>query len=463
MFACIGQCYYPMRRLFSYNQAKQLPPRTFARGGSNQINNQIGDHSKTMRLYNSLTRQVQSYTLDHDPLTMYVCGITPYDTTHLGHAFTYAMADILVRFLESRGHTVRYVQNVTDIDDDILRKANETGEDWLELGNRWTAHFIRDMQTLNVRPPDEYPRATEVIPAIVEAVEALVAKGQAYVANGSVYYDVDAFDDFGKLSDIPRSEMLAVANERGNRPDAPGKQDPLDFVLWQAHAPGEPSWDSPWGPGRPGWHIECSTMAAHYLGHTIDFHGGGSDLIFPHHECEIAQIEPLSGKKPYVRCWFHTAMVEHEGEKMSKSLGNLVMARDLLQEYSPDALRHYLADHHYRVPWAYDQADLDHSTARAEALRQAVSQSGHAGGPALDIEPLVNEFTAAMEDDLDTPRALQLLDQMAQAIQDAQGHQLDAAQDQLRRHAAIFGLVLDRSEPNPSVVDGWNVHLRKFT
>lgn len=416
-----------------------------------------------MRLYNSLTQQVQPVQFDHDPLTIYVCGITPYDTTHLGHAFTYALADVLIRFLESRGHTVHYVQNVTDIDDDILRKAKQVGEDWRELGNRWTAYFIRDMQTLNVRPPEEFPRATETVPGIIKAVEALIAEGQAYVADGSVYYDVDAFSDFGKLSHIPRSEMLAVANERGNRPDDPGKQDPLDFVLWQAHAPGEPSWDSPWGPGRPGWHIECSTMAAQYLGDTIDFHGGGSDLIFPHHECEIAQIEPVSGIKPYVRCWFHTAMVEHEGEKMSKSLGNLVMARDLLQEVSPDALRHYMADHHYREPWAYDAADLKRSAARVEALREAVTASSSATGQSLNIQMLTDEFNAAMEDDLNTPRALQLLDQMAEAIRHAHGHQIAAAQDQLRKLAGIFGLALDRTEADPRVVDGWNRHLSNFT
>jgi L-cysteine:1D-myo-inositol 2-amino-2-deoxy-alpha-D-glucopyranoside ligase len=216
---------------------------------------------------------------------------------------------------------VTYVQNVTDIDDDILRKGREAGEDWLALGNRWTVHFIQDMQSLNVRPPDYYPRATEVIPDIIKMVERLIREGKAYPSGGSVYYHVNTWPEFGKLSHLPRQEMLPIANERGNDPNDPKKQDPLDFVLWQAQAPGEPAWTSPWGPGRPGWHIECSAMSTRYLGNTIDVHSGGGDLIFPHHECEIAQVEPITGQKPFVRTWMHMAMVRHLGEKMSKSLG----------------------------------------------------------------------------------------------------------------------------------------------
>ncbi len=280
-----------------------------------------------VNVYNTLSGAVEPLEPTGPAITFYVCGITPYDTTHLGHAFTYTVADVLVRHLEGQGLAVRYVQNVTDIDDDILRKAAEVGEDWRALGNRWTSHFIRDMQVLNVRPPDEYPRATDVIPDIVTAVGALIERGLAYVSGGSVYYHVDAWPAFGRLSHLPRSEMLDVANERGNRPDDPHKRDPLDFVLWQAQAPGEPTWDSPWGPGRPGWHIECSVMSTRFLGPTLDFHGGGGDLVFPHHECEIAQAEALTGRSPFVRAWLHTAMVEHEGAKMSKSLGNLVMVR----------------------------------------------------------------------------------------------------------------------------------------
>ena len=251
-----------------------------------------------MKLYNSLTRKVEPFQPLADEVTVYTCGITPYDTTHLGHAFTYTSADVLIRYLEYQGWRVRYVQNVTDIDDDILRKAKELGEDWRSLGNRWTAFFIRDMQALNVRPPDVFPRATEVISEIIEAVKRLIDAGVAYESHGNVYFSVRSWESYGKLSRLSPEAMLPIANERGNNPDDPNKRDPLDFVLWQAQAPGEPAWESPRGPGRPGWHIECSTMARCYLGETVDIHVGGADLMFPHHEGEIAQFEPVNPGKP---------------------------------------------------------------------------------------------------------------------------------------------------------------------
>jgi L-cysteine:1D-myo-inositol 2-amino-2-deoxy-alpha-D-glucopyranoside ligase len=240
-----------------------------------------------MKLYNALSQQVEPFEPIGDAVTVYVCGITPYDTTHLGHAFTYASFDILIRALEQQGYPVRYVQNVTDIDDDILRKGKEVGEDWDSLGNRWTAHFIKDMINLNIRPPEVYPRATDVIDGIINTVQELLDAGVAYESNGNVYFHIDSWADYGKLCRMDRAEMLTIANERGNNPDDPHKKNPMDFVLWQAQAPGEPAWDSPWGPGRPGWHIECSTMSSQFLGKTIDIHGGGADLLFPHHESEI--------------------------------------------------------------------------------------------------------------------------------------------------------------------------------
>jgi len=277
-----------------------------------------------MKLYNSLTQDQTLFTPVGDDVTLYVCGITPYDTTHLGHAFTYVTNDNLVRYLEYTGYTVTYVQNVTDIDDDILRKAAEIGEDWWALGNRWTRHFIDDLITLNVRPPDFFPRASDVVSEMHTLIQSLLAAGYAYESAGNVYFQVDKWPPFGKLSKLPATEMLPVANERGNFPDDPHKRDPLDFVLWQAQKGGEPAWESPWGKGRPGWHIECSTLASHYLGDSIDIHSGGADLIFPHHECEIAQMEPVTGREPFVRYWLHTAMVRYQGEKMSKSLGNYI-------------------------------------------------------------------------------------------------------------------------------------------
>jgi L-cysteine:1D-myo-inositol 2-amino-2-deoxy-alpha-D-glucopyranoside ligase len=417
-----------------------------------------------MQLYNTLSRTLEPFAPSGPDITFYVCGITPYDTTHLGHAFTYTVADLLVRYLESRGRTVRYAQNVTDIDDDILRKAKEVGGDWRELGNRWTAHFIRDMQSLNVRPPDYYPRATDVIPEIIAGVETLVGRGLGYVSGGSVYYAVERYPAFGQLSHLPREEQLPIANERGNRPDDPHKRHPLDFVLWQAQAPGEPAWDSPWGPGRPGWHIECSTLSTRFLGPTLDLHSGGGDLVFPHHECEIAQSEPITGQRPFVRIWLHAAMVEHDGAKMSKSLGNLVMVRDLLKEWSADALRLYLGRHHYRQVWAHNAGELAEAGRLAETLRAAAAAQGGAGAAALDPSPHAAEFNLAMDDDLDSPHALAALERLAAGILTAAqaGRDVHAAQAKLRRLGAVFGLRLDALAPDPRVLAGWDQHLQRF-
>ena len=417
-----------------------------------------------MRLYNTLSGAVEPFEPPSRPVAIYVCGITPYDTTHLGHAFTYTTADVLVRHLEHSGLSVRYVQNVTDIDDDILRKAREVGEDWRALGDRWTAHFIADMQALNVRPPDVYPRATDVIPDIVTAVSTLVDKGMAYVAAGSVYYTVDGWPAFGQLSHLKRPEMLPVANERGNRPDDPNKRNPLDFVLWQAQAPGEPAWPSPWGPGRPGWHIECSVMSTRFLGPTLDVHAGGGDLVFPHHECEIAQSEPLTGHAPFTRTWLHTAMVQHEGAKMSKSLGNLVMVRDLLRHCSADALRLYLGSHHYRRVWSYDADALGRAQTLAAKLASAATAPGGRGA-ALDASGAEAAFAAALDEDLDTPSAVVRLEALADQVLAASraGADVAAAQSTLRRLGGVFGLRLDTDGPEDRVVKGWQTHLERFT
>jgi L-cysteine:1D-myo-inositol 2-amino-2-deoxy-alpha-D-glucopyranoside ligase len=416
-----------------------------------------------MKLYNTKTRSVEAFDLRNNRVTLYVCGITPYDTTHLGHAFTYTSYDQLIRYLELKGIAVRYAQNVTDIDDDILKRARETGEDWRALGIRWTHHFIDDMIALNVRPPDDFPHATDVISEITAAVEELIQAGLAYVKNGSVYYSVGRYPDFGQLSHLPRAEMLPVANERGNIPDDPNKQDPLDFVLWQAQKPGEPAWESPWGLGRPGWHIECSTMATRYLGIPVDIHGGGLDLCFPHHECEIAQIAPVLADEPYVRYWIHTAMVGYQGEKMSKSLGNLVMVSDLLKTYAPDALRLYLGSHHYRETWSYAEADLQRFQVLADRLGQAVSAPSGQGN-AMSAAQFASEIDEAMENDLQTPRAVRALEKLAEAVLDAGGHQdVKEAQQTLRRYGSIFGLTFGSGAPEERVVQGWRAKKRSFT
>jgi L-cysteine:1D-myo-inositol 2-amino-2-deoxy-alpha-D-glucopyranoside ligase len=344
---------------------------------------------------------------------LYVCGVTPYDTGHLGHAFTYIAFDVLHRYLEYLGHDVTYVQNVTDVDDDILRRARETGEDYLALGDRWVTTFLAEMSALNWLPPDHLPRATQHVPQMQDLVGSLMANGLAYAAEGNVFFSVDADPHYGEVSHLERQAMLPIANERGNVPDMPGKRNPLDFVLWQRSLPDEPSWESPWGPGRPGWHVECSAMSMAYLGDQFEVHGGGADLIFPHHESERAQSEGATGQRPFVAFWTHAAMLHEAGEKMSKSLGNLVLVRDLLERHDPDAIRHYLVSHHYRSEVHFSEEDLRRSAAAAERLRGAAQVPIGDAIPDRRVDELCARFLAAMDEDLDTPAALRELDALA--------------------------------------------------
>jgi len=351
-----------------------------------------------------------------DRVGLYVCGVTPYDTGHLGHAFTYVSFDVLHRYLEFLGHDVVYVQNLTDVDDDMLRKARETGEEYLALGNRNVTTFLTEMAALNWLPPDHYPRATEHIPHMIDLVRRLLEVGLAYAAEGNVYFSVAADPSYGELSGLSRDAMLPIANERGNVPDMPGKRDPLDFVLWQRSLPDEPAWDTPWGAGRPGWHIECSAMSMTYLGSSFEIHGGGGDLLFPHHESERAQSEGATGDRPFVRFWTHAGMLHYDGEKMSKSLGNLVLVRDLLRNVSGDVIRHYLVSHHYRSEVHYTDAGLARSAEAVVDLTAAAALAADGTdvtGTDARVAELRARFLAAMDDDLDTPRALAELQALA--------------------------------------------------
>ncbi len=347
---------------------------------------------------------------------LYVCGVTPYDTGHLGHAFTYVGFDVMHRYLEYLGHDVVYVQNLTDVDDDMLRKARETGEDYLALGNRHVASFLTEMAALNWLPPDHYPRATEHVPQMLDIIGRLLATGHAYRAEGHVYFSIESWPRYGELSHLPLDLMLPIANERGNVPDMPGKRAPLDFVLWQPSAEDEPSWPSAWGRGRPGWHIECSAMASAYLGSRFEIHGGGGDLAFPHHESELAQAEASGLGRPWVAHWTHAGMLSYEGEKMSKSLGNLVLVRDLLRTWPADAIRQYLVSHHYRAEIEFHEADLERSADAAALLRQAAMRAEELV-PDPPVTPdersrdvrvarAKSAFLAAMDNDLDTAAAM---------------------------------------------------------
>jgi L-cysteine:1D-myo-inositol 2-amino-2-deoxy-alpha-D-glucopyranoside ligase len=355
-----------------------------------------------MRLYDTARREIVPFT-PGPVVTMYTCGITPYDATHLGHAAVYLGYDVLQRRLRDRGHDTRCVRNVTDVDDDILRKARELGVHYLDLAAAETARFDEDMRALEVLPSWSEPRATSAIADIRGFIGMVLDRGYAYVAGGAVYFDVSQCERFGSLSHLSREEMLELAAERGGNPDDPHKDDPLDFVLWQPSAPDEPAWESLWGPGRPGWHIECSALALRELGTTIDLHGGGSDLIFPHHECEAVQSEAATGE-PFVRHWMHQAMVRMDGEKMSKSLGNLVFVSELRKDWDTRAIRLAVLQHHYRTSWEWRDDLMSEAAHRLHRW--------HLAGPG---DAALDEVRAALDDDLDTPAAVAAIDEAATA------------------------------------------------
>ena len=361
-----------------------------------------------MRLYDTARRAVVPFEPNPHVL-MYTCGITPYDATHLGHAATFVFYDVLQRRLIDLGHTVKCVRNVTDVDDPLFAKARELGVHYLDLAAGEEARFNRDMVALNALPVAASPRASSAIPDIRGFIGMVLDRGFAYEAGGAVYFDVTMFPTFGAVSNCTPEQMLQLARERGGNVDDPNKRHPLDFVLWQPSAADEPSWDTMWGPGRPGWHIECSALALRELGTTIDLHGGGSDLIFPHHECERAQSEAATGE-PFVKHWMHTSMVFLDGQKMSKSLGNLVFVDKLRTEWDPRAIRLAIIDNHYRRDWAWTDAMMPRNTERLRSWKDASTGSTD--------DALLDDVRAALDDDLDTIGALAAIDAAARSGRD---------------------------------------------
>ncbi len=362
----------------------------------------MSDDQNPMRLYDTARAEVVPF--EPGPIVaMYTCGITPYDATHLGHAAVYLTYDVLQRRLRDRGHETRCVRNITDVDDSILGKARELGVHYLDLAAQEVARFDSDMVAMRMLPSWSEPRATSAISEIRNFIGEVLDAGHAYTAGGGVYFDVSSWERFGEISGYDRDTMLAYAAERGGNVDDPNKRDPLDFILWQPSEPGEPEWESIWGPGRPGWHIECSALALRELGTTIDLHGGGGDLIFPHHECEAAQSEAATGA-PFVRHWMHQAMVRMDGEKMSKSLGNLVFVSELRKTHDPRAIRLGVLAHHYRHEWEWNDDIMPTADARLAAWLAA--GPGAAG---------LDETRAALDDDLDTPAAIAAIDAAAAA------------------------------------------------
>ena len=421
-----------------------------------------------MRIYDTARRAVVPFEPSPPPaeVSIYVCGITPYDSTHLGHANTYLAYDLLIRRLEDLGHRVRMVRNITDVDDSILPKARELGVDFLELAAAETARFHCDMEDLNTRPPAAEPKATEWVAEMVGLIEQLDAAGHTYTVEGTTWFDVSTWDDFGRLGGYNEATMRELSSERGGTPDDPRQRSPLDFVLWQPSASDEPVWESPFGPGRPGWHIECSAMAMGLLGATIDIHGGGSDLIFPHHECEMAQSEAATGTT-FVKHWMHCGMVGYDGAKMSKSLGNLVFVSDLCKDSAPAAVRLALMGHHYRDDWEWHDGDITEGEALLDTLNEAVRQGrtsdpgaagdaldravrhGDAAGPGAaggaDPAPYAQKLRDALDDDLDAPRARAVLAEMAGEVL---ARRLDeTAPGVLAELCELCGIALDPDSP----------------
>ena len=345
------------------------------------------------------------------PARLYVCGITPYDATHLGHAATYVGFDLLNRAWRNAGHEVVYVQNVTDVDDPLLERAEKIGADWVELAERETQLFREDMTALRVLPPAHFIGAVESIPLIVPLIQRLEELGAVYRVEDDLYFSVTADDAFGSVSGLDREAMLQIFGERGGDPDREGKKDPLDCLLWRAERPGEPAWDSPWGPGRPGWHIECTAIALDHLGTSFDVQGGGSDLAFPHHEMSAGEAQVAHPGERFARAYTHAGMVAYDGEKMSKSKGNLVFVSALrLSEVDPMAIRLVLLRHHYRSDWEWTDDQLWDAVDTLADWRRALAL-----GFGADAAPVVERVLAALADDLDAPTAVRAVQEWVDA------------------------------------------------
>ena len=368
----------------------------------------------TLRFYNSLTNQKEDFRPIHEgEVSMYVCGMTVYDSCHLGHARAMMAFDILVRYLKNQDYKVKFVRNITDVDDKIIERAIKNNESIGELTQRTIASMQEDFSQLGLLLPNTEPRATDYIPGMIEMIEGLIQKGHAYHSpGGDVFFAVRTFPEYGKLS----NKNIDDLNPGARIAEDDSKKDPLDFVLWKSAKEGEPSWDSPWGQGRPGWHIECSVMSFENLGEHFDIHGGGPDLLFPHHENEIAQSECASGNK-FANYWLHSGLLKINGEKMSKSLGNFAMLKDLFISYHPEVIRYYLVSSHYRSSLNFDQESLNQARSALTRLYQALT-SMEGEGNELD-QDMMNQFSFVMNDDLNTPEALSLLFQLAKSINNA--------------------------------------------
>ena len=400
-----------------------------------------------MKLYNTLSGQKEEFTTPDGNVRMYVCGITPYAPSHIGHAMMSVVFDVVRRYLEYKGYAVTHIQNFTDVDDKIITAANDIGISTSELSETNIRQYLEEMDALNVLRAHTYPRATTEIPAIVKMIESLERQGYAYNVHGDVYFRVSRNDDYGKLSRRSAEDLLAGARVEVDEL----KEDPRDFALWKSQKPGEPAWDSPWGAGRPGWHIECSAMSMRYLEEGVDIHGGGADLIFPHHENEIAQSESSSQRKPFARFWLHNGLLSINQDKMSKSIGNVITVGEALDRFSPPALRMFFLSSHYRNPLVYSDQNITAQERAIERIRNAANSDGlQTDGEALDASEYKRVFVEAMDDDFNTPRALAAIFDLSREINRASEQDMNVAgaQQTLRDLVGVLGI--DLEEPDSS-------------
>ena len=405
-----------------------------------------------MKLYDTLSGTKLEFAPSTDEVKMYVCGPNLYGPCHVGHALSFVVFDVLRRYLEYRGYRIRHVQNFTDIEDRIIDAAQQQGISIGELAEQYIQRFLQEMDALGIQRAHHYPRATESIGRMVEILQELIAKGHAYAVGGDVYFRVHSFPEYGRLSKRSLDDM-----EAGTRIEVdPRKEDSMDFVLWKAAKEGEPSWPSPWGAGRPGWHIECTAMSTGLLGEQLDIHGGGQDVVFPHHENEIAQSEAYTGTSPFVRFWVHNGLLrlgEDDEEKMTRHQGNFVSCRDALARYHTDAIRLFLLASHYRSPRVYNEEDILAQQRAAERMRTALRESASTGGEILEAEEYRRRYVEAMDDDLNTPRALAVLFDLARDINRGreEGKDIGRAQALLRELGGVLGLTFEPSKSQDSV------------
>ena len=390
-----------------------------------------------MKLYNTLTRRIEEFSVQDQKINMYVCGITPYAPSHLGHAMCAIVFDIARRYFEFRGFNVRHITNFTDIDDKMIVAASEEGIEVSELAERNIQAYLSELNRLNVLPATEFPRATHEISSIIGIIQGLLDKEFAYEIDGDVYFRVKNDGDYGKLSNRRLEDLVSGA--RLDLDDA--KEYPGDFVLWKSQKPGEPAWDSPWGKGRPGWHIECSAMSISYLDKSIDIHGGGLDLVFPHHENEIAQSESFTDVVPFARFWMHNGTLQYGQDKMSKSIGNVFTISSALERYSSDVLRMFFLGSHYRSPLTFNEENVKSQERALERLRTALNTQSFEGTE-MKYEVYTSRFMEAMDDDLNTPRALAVLFDLARDINREAGNGLNVRESQkiLESLAGVLGL-----------------------